>query len=219
MAIEAIIFDFDGVVADSEYIAAKVVAELATELGYRLSRDEALDLFVGKRALEVCEMLRREITKDLPDLEDVMLSRTLSAFAKDLSPVKGVTAFLKRHRSIPRCIASSSSHKRLEVSLCKLGLEEAFSGHVYSADDVARGKPFPDLFLHAAQQLVVLPENVLVIEDSPAGVKAAKAAGMRVAGLLAGAHVRPGLSEHLAAAGADFLASEFEDLERYLDSL
>ncbi|MCW1431586.1 HAD family hydrolase [Novosphingobium sp. JCM 18896] len=214
MSIEALIFDFDGVIADSEHIANVVVSELSTQLGYSVCPEDALDIFVGKRSSEVRDIIEQETGQALPGFETTLLSRTLEAFARGLEPVKGAAAYLERHSGTPKCIASSSSHARLEASLAKIGLREHFAGRVFSADDVARGKPFPDLFLHAANQLAVLPSRVLVIEDSVSGVKAAKAAGMSVVGLLAGSHVRPNLAERLAAAGADFLVADYEELDR-----
>lgn len=216
MRFEAIIFDFDGVVADSEYIANVVAADLATELGYSITTEDALRLFVGKRSSEVREIIERETGKAHPEFEATLLSQTLAAFERELTPVRGVTDYIERYAQVRRCIASSSSHARLRASLRKIGLAELFGDRVFSADDVARGKPFPDLFLHAARQLGAAPSQVLVIEDSAAGIKAAKAAGMYAVGLMAGAHVRPSLSDSLRAAGADFLASDYEDLNRLL---
>lgn len=217
MGIGAIIFDFDGVIADSEFIAIAVAARLATELGYAVAPEDALVLFVGKRSSEVREFVEQATGKPQPGFEATLLSRTLEAFAKELVPIDGVAAYIDRHAEIPRCIASSSSHVRLEASLAKIGLSGRFAGRVFSADDVTRGKPFPDLFLYAANQLGVAPSDVLVVEDSVGGVTAAKAAGMRVVGLLAGAHVRPGLAGRLKAAGADFLADSYDDVDRLIE--
>ncbi|BAK65769.1 putative phosphatase [Sphingobium sp. SYK-6] len=216
MRFSALIFDFDGVIADSEYIANRVAAQLVTEIGYQVSTEGALQLFVGKRSSDVREIIERATGLTLTDFEAKLLSRTLDAFLDELEPIKGVRAFLDCHAEIPRCIASSSSHARLNASLAKIDLISHFAGRVFSADDVARGKPFPDLFLYAAKRLGATPGEVLVIEDSVGGVSAAKAAGMHVVGLLAGTHVRPGLSERLEAAGADFLANDYDDVARLL---
>lgn len=212
-----IIFDFDGVIADSEVVACEVAAAYATELGYPLSAEEGLSLFMGKRAAEVRSMVENHSGKPQPDFENQLLERTIGAFSRELNPVKGVVAFLDRHSDVPRCIASSSSHARLDASLRRLGLTDRFAGAVFSADDVGRGKPFPDLFLFASERMRVDPRSAIVIEDSPAGVMAGKAAGMTTYGILAGSHARHGLREQLHAAGADVIVDDFQTLSQLID--
>lgn len=128
----------------------------------------------------------------------------------------GVRDFIAAHDDIPRCIASSSAHRRLQASLATIGLLDQFAGRVFSADDVSRGKPFPDLFLFAASKMGIAPASALVIEDSPHGVEAARAAGMTAIGLVAGGHVAHDLGERLTRAGALAVVRSYQDLSMLL---
>lgn len=212
MDIGLLIFDFDGVVADSEALACGVAAAYATELGFPMDADEGIARFMGKRSGQVRAIVEEHISRTVPEFETELLRRTLDAFAADLEPVAGVADFLRRHADIPRCIASSSSHARLRASLDRLGFTALFEGRIFSADDVARGKPFPDLLLHAAAAMGVDRHRALVIEDSPAGVAAGKAASMTTIGLLAGSHQRAGSAQALREAGADHVVGSFAQL-------
>jgi HAD superfamily hydrolase (TIGR01509 family) len=216
MACRALIFDFDGVVADSETLACGVAAVYATELGAPMTSAEGLANFVGKRVADVASLITERGGVVPEDFADQLHRRTLAGFSERLEPVAGVEAFLEAHHFLPRCIASSSSHARLDASLARLGLSHWFDGHIYSADDVARGKPFPDLFLHAARMLGCAPADALVIEDSSSGVTAAVAAGMPVIGLLAGSHVGADHGAKLLAAGASAIAEDYETVSAWM---
>jgi HAD superfamily hydrolase (TIGR01509 family) len=148
------------------------------------------------------------------DLGDKLKAATLARLRSDLSEVPGAGAFIRSLGDRPRAIASSSSADRLALCLEVLGFSAAFEGRVFSADMVARGKPEPDIYLLAARALAVDPRCCTVIEDSASGVIAGKAAGMRVIGLCAGSHVRPGHAERLQAAGADHVAESWEAVAR-----
>ncbi len=185
----ALIFDFDGVIADSEAIANTVLAETVTGLGHATTLDQALARYMGRRWTEVVAEIEAAIGKPVPsNFSDQLRFATLERFRTDLKEVSGATAFIRRFSHIPRCIASSSSIDRLQLCLSVLGLEVEFGGHVYSADMVARGKPHPDIFLYAASKLGVNPNECLVIEDSAGGIRAAVAAGMTAVGLSAASH-------------------------------
>lgn len=216
MAPKLLIFDFDGVVADSETLACAIAAAYATDLGAPTRADEGLALFMGKRVEDVATLVRERGGHPPDDFAQQLLARTLAAFATELRPVEGVEAFLDLHRDISRCIASSSSHVRLESSLRTIGLAEDFQGRVFSVEDVRRGKPFPDLFLHAARAMGADPADCMVIEDSAGGVKAGVAAGMGVVGLLAGSHIGAGHDDVLREAGADWVVQDYEELSRLL---
>ncbi len=175
----ALIFDFDGVIADSEAIANTVLAEVVTDLGHSTTLDQALARYSGRRWDEVVAEIEAAIGKPLPaDFSSELKHATLDRFRTDLKEVSGAANFIKRFAHIPRCIASSSSMDRLKLCLSVLALEAEFGINVFSADMVARGKPHPDIFLFAAGKLGVRPEQCLVIEDSAGGIKAAIAAGM-----------------------------------------
>lgn len=213
---ELLIFDFDGVVADSESLACAIAAAYATELGAPMSAQEGLNFMMGKRVTDVAALIAERGGAVPEDFADELLKRTLEGFAGRLEPVAGVESFLQAHRGLKRCIASSSSHRRLAVSLEKLGLQAWFDGRVFSVDEVARGKPSPDIFLHAANRMAVAPGKTLVIEDSVTGVKAGAAAGMSVAGLLAGSHIGPDHADALRSAGATLVVESYAELSAWM---
>ncbi|WP_206239246.1 HAD family hydrolase [Novosphingobium terrae] len=209
----ALIFDFDGVIADSEALANIVLAEEISALGRPTSYDDALDRYMGQRWHDLAALIAADIGACLPKgFAKKLMVNTLTRFRSDLTEVTGATAFIRRFATLPRCIASSSSMERLEVCLEVLNLSDLFTDRVFSADLVERGKPYPDIFLHAAQQLNARPEDCIVIEDSPSGVKAGIAAGMRVIGLCAGSHIRTGHGERLRAAGATHIAHNWDEV-------
>jgi HAD superfamily hydrolase (TIGR01509 family) len=211
----ALIFDFDGVIADSEAIANTVLAETVTQLGHATTLDQALARYSGRRWDEAVAEIEAAVGRPLPqNFSEELKLATLDRFRTDLKEVSGATNFIKRFAHVPRCIASSSSLDRLQLCLSVLALEAEFGSHVFSADMVARGKPHPDIFLFAASRLGVSPEKCLVIEDSASGIRAAVAAGMTVVGLCAASHIREGHDLRLSDAGAVHLAHSWSDVER-----
>jgi HAD superfamily hydrolase (TIGR01509 family) len=212
----ALIFDFDGVIADSEAIANTVLAETVSELGHPTTLDQALTRYMGRRWSEVVTEIEAAIGRPLPDnFSDQLKLATLERFRTDLKEVSGATDFIRRFAHLPRCIASSSSIDRLQLCLSVLGLQAEFGSHVYSADMVARGKPHPDIFLYAASKLGVKPNECLVIEDRAGGIRAAIAAGMTVVGLSAASHIRDGHGLRLRDAGAVHLAQSWAEVEHF----
>jgi HAD superfamily hydrolase (TIGR01549 family) len=210
----ALIFDFDGVIADSEAIANTVLAEIVTGLGHPTTLDQSLTRYSGQRWDEVIAGIEAAIGKPLPsDFSGQLKLATLERFRTDLKEVSGAANFIRRFSHIPRCIASSSSIDRLQLCLSVLKLEAEFGNHVFSADMVARGKPHPDIFLFAAGKLGVSPDECLVIEDSAGGIRAAVAAGMTAIGLCAASHIREGHDAKLRDAGAVHLAQSWSDVE------
>jgi HAD superfamily hydrolase (TIGR01509 family) len=211
----ALIFDFDGVIADSEAIANTVLAETVTALGHATTLDQALVRYSGKRWADVMAEIKAATGKPLPaDFSGELKRSTLDRFRTDLKEVSGATDFIRKFSDIPRCIASSSSMDRLQLCLSILGLEAEFEGRVFSADMVARGKPHPDIFLLAAGKLGATPSECLVIEDSTGGIKAAVAAGMTAIGLCAASHIRDGHDVTLRGAGAVHLANSWCEVEQ-----
>ncbi len=163
--------------ADSEVLSNSVIAEIVTELGKPTTVDDAYRTFMGKRLSEVIETIEAVIGRKLPpDFTDAYQLRTFDAFRTRLKPVSGAREFLEAWHAVPRCIASSSSPERLALSLEVLNMTALFEGRVFSTSNVARGKPHPDIFLHAAEQLGVEPADCIVIEDSVGGVTAGHAA-------------------------------------------
>jgi HAD superfamily hydrolase (TIGR01509 family) len=219
MTVGLLIFDFDGVIADSEGLANEVLARYATELGTPMSQQNALDRFAGKRIGDVTASVEQLVGGPLPGFTDELQRRTLKAFETGLREVWGVGAFLHEHRNLPRCIASSSAPERIKFCLSLLKLGSYFGDNIFSADHVARGKPHPDIFLLAADRMNADRSTAVVIEDSPGGVQAALAAGMRVIGLLAATHLRHDHREKLRAAGAELLAADYNEVSKILATL
>src|SRR5947207_2758390 len=210
-----IVFDFDGVIADSEMLANAVLAEIVTELGAPMMLEGSLQAFTGKRFDEVIAMVSAMTGRSVADCAAVNLERrTIARFRRELKEVAGVRAYLDAFGHVKRCIASSSSPQRLAACLDILGFADAFGSNVYSASLVARGKPHPDIFLHAARQCGVAPADAIVIEDSVNGIRAAVAAGMTAIGLLAASHVRPGHAERMRNAGAHHIAHTYHEVEQ-----
>ncbi|SDJ22920.1 haloacid dehalogenase superfamily, subfamily IA, variant 3 with third motif having DD or ED/haloacid dehalogenase superfamily, subfamily IA, variant 1 with third motif having Dx(3-4)D or Dx(3-4)E [Bradyrhizobium sp. Rc2d] len=212
----ALIFDFDGVIADSEAIANAVLAETVTALGHSTTLDQALARYSGRRWSEAVAEIEAAIGRPLPsDFSKKLKCTTLERFRTDLKEVRGAANFIRRFSHIPRCIASSSSIDRLQLCLSVLALEAEFVDRVFSADMVQRGKPHPDIFLLAADRLGVPAKECLVIEDSAGGIEAAVAAGMTAVGLCAASHIRAGHHLKLKNAGAVHLADSWFDVERF----
>jgi HAD superfamily hydrolase (TIGR01509 family) len=215
-----IIFDFDGVLADSEMLANTVLAEIVSGLGVPTTPDDALRHYMGQRLHEVIAAIEAAVGRPLPnDFQHDLQDRTLARFRGDLRVVDGARAYIEAFLHVPRCIASSSSPDRLALCLEILNLAEFFGPHVYSASQVPRGKPHPDIFLHAARQMGVDPRTGLVIEDSVGGVEAGIAAGMTVIGLLAGSHIRDGHASRLKEAGAHYVAATFSEAQEITRAL
>jgi HAD superfamily hydrolase (TIGR01509 family) len=175
-----VIFDCDGVLIDSERLAIKVEVEVLSELGWHLTEAEVIERFVGRSDRDMHAMIEAQLGSRLPVAwQDRFEPRYRQSFAADLAPVDGVVDALDQI-TLPSCVASSATHAHLRYTLQLTGLYERFAGRIFSSEDVARGKPAPDLFLHAAKQLATSPAECVVVEDSQPGVHAARAAGMRV---------------------------------------
>ncbi len=184
--IELVIFDCDGVLVDSERIAVRVHVALGAELGWPLTEDEVVDRFVGRSHAAIHE----RIAARLGERTAATWSRRFEqlhreAVDAELAPVEGLPEALDAI-NLPTCVASSGSHEKMRHTLGRTGLYERFAGRIYSATEVTRGKPAPDLFLHAARQMGVDPAACAVVEDSRPGVHAARAAGMRAFGYAGG---------------------------------
>jgi HAD superfamily hydrolase (TIGR01509 family) len=221
----ALIFDFDGVIADSEVLVNQAMADTLTGLGLPTTLEQSLSIFLGKRWPEVMALVQARLAAQgrggtMPaSFSDDLKAAVHVRFRGELTEVPGARAFIRAHAHLPRAIASSSSADRLALCLDVLGLAEDFGGHVYSADLVTRGKPNPDIFLLAAERLNADPADCLVIEDSPGGIRAARAAGMTAIGLAAAAHLPPGHAQALGDAGAHHIAASWDDVQRIVKPL
>jgi HAD superfamily hydrolase (TIGR01509 family) len=187
---ELVIFDCDGVLVDSEPLAMRVLLEGLAEVGCRLDEAIAYERFLGRSLATVQAIVRDEFGLGLTDEQiERMRERLFDLFRRELRPMPGIAAALDA-LPMPRCVASSSQPDRIALSLEVAGLLPRFAPHLFSAAMVGRGKPAPDLFLHAATCMARPPEACLVIEDSPAGIEAARRAGMAVLGFVGGSHAR-----------------------------
>ena len=175
-----VIFDCDGVLVDSETIAIRVDQRVLADLGWDLRLDEIVRRFVGKSEADFVAQIEEHLEITLPaGWDDRYQDWYRRAFDLHLHAVDGVEEALDRLR-LPHCVASSGTHSKIRRTLGKTGLLPRFEGKIFSAEDVPRGKPSPDLFLHAADSLGYRPEECAVVEDSVHGVEAARAAGMHV---------------------------------------
>jgi HAD superfamily hydrolase (TIGR01509 family) len=176
-----LILDCDGVLVDSEPLSNRALAEALTAAGHPMTTEESMHMFMG-RSWASCEAIMRERFGAVPEgLADDSHRRMTAAFEAELRPVAGVEAALDAI-DVPICVASSGSHAKIRLSLGLTGLLPRFEGRIFSATEVERGKPAPDLFLHAARSMGFSPADCVVVEDSPVGVEAARAAGARVLG-------------------------------------
>ena len=215
--IDLLIFDFDGVVADSEVLANTALAGYLTAAGRPTTLDDSIRLFMGKRLQDVRMAAEQWLGRPLPDdFETDYRDKTRDLMRRHVRPVAGVGDFLDRHEHIERCVASSSMHGWLDHCVDKFGFRPHFGQRLYSASEVKNGKPAPDIFLLAAERMGVDADRILVIEDSPAGVEGARAAGMEAIGFLGGSHIREGHGLRLEAAGANALVADYTALAHYL---
>jgi HAD superfamily hydrolase (TIGR01509 family) len=179
---DLVIFDNDGVLVDSEWLANGVLAGLLTEYGLPCTREDCIRDYMGSTMGRVRAMAEARLGRALPrDLEDRYHEQLFVAFRTELTAIPGVHEVVTA-LTIPTCVASSGTRERIRLALTKTGLYPLFDGRMFSAQDVARGKPDPDLFLHAARAMGVAPGRCAVIEDSPLGVEAANRAAMTAFG-------------------------------------
>lgn len=206
-----VIFDCDGVLVDSERLSHTVLCEMLHELGVVLGFDDAVQRFIGT-SLPVCmERVRELLGCAPPDRFEVEFGiRTRAAFAAGLTAVPGVEDVLSS-LTIQYCVASNGDRAKVDFTLGHTGLLPRFAGRIYTADDVQNPKPAPDIFLHAARSMHADPLHTIVVEDTPTGVTAGKAAGMKVIGFAA---MTP--AARLQAAGADAIANTMAEVRSLL---
>ena len=185
-----VIFDCDGVLVDSEPISFSVLRETLTTAGVDVSESRAYQQFLGKSMASITRMIAEEFAISLSEAHIEQMRRDLFArFATELQPIPGIDELLHTF-PYPHCVASSSQPERIRLSLTTTGLIDFFEPNIFSATMVKRGKPEPDLFLHAASAMGFDPGQCIVVEDSPAGIKAAHAAGMQVFAFTGGSHAK-----------------------------
>ncbi|MBK8458576.1 MAG: HAD family hydrolase [Phyllobacteriaceae bacterium] len=218
---DLVIFDCDGVIVDSEIIAATVEAEMLAEAGVAIAAEDIMARYAGLTFRDILLSVERDAQVPLSaSLLDRCHAEVDRRLATELNAIDGV------ERAIASagerfCIASNSNADRIAMMLRKTGLADLFDGNIYSAFDVPNGKPkpAPDVFLHAARAMGAEPARTIVIEDSVHGVKAAKAAGMRVIGFTGGAHSWPGHADALTEAGAETVVRRHADVPATIEAL
>lgn len=213
MPLAALIFDCDGVLVDSEPLSVAELGHALRGAGATITDAQIFDRMIGRSVAQVSAMMRDEqgvdVAPALPGYRESLRRR----FQTELQPIPGIGDAIRAMGDLPRTVASSSGPDRIAQSLHLTGLADLFGRNICSAVEVTHGKPAPDLFLLAAARLGVDPARCIVIEDSEAGVRAAKAAGMRVVGFLGGSHAGvAGLACKLPALGVDALAHHADDL-------
>jgi HAD superfamily hydrolase (TIGR01509 family) len=215
MSVQAVIFDFDGVVADSEVRANQCLAESLTAIGLPTTYEDSLRYYCGYNWQESEKRIVEKLGGPLPaDFRERHRELAKIKFAEGFDPVAGVREFLASLGEVPRAIASSSNLDYIRSALKKFGFTDTFGEHVYSADGWDKGKPHPDIYWAAAEGLGVDPAKSLAIEDSPAGATAAVAAGMTVIGFCGGGHIldRDAHAEKLRAVGVHYIAYDYDQV-------
>jgi HAD superfamily hydrolase (TIGR01509 family) len=214
MPVDLVIFDCDGVLVDSEVISCHAHAETLTRHGYPITADQVLLRFLGVSDREARQTVENEMGRRLPDDFDAQIKQAaLQRYASELAAIPYVGEAIDAI-GVAKCVASSGTHEKIRHGLTCAGLYDRLAPDIFSATQVERGKPAPDLFLFAAERMRVAPARCVVIEDSIPGIKGARAAGMTVFGFHGGSHCRPGYGETLKNAGA---FATFDDMRQLPD--
>ena len=211
----AILFDFDGVLIESEFIGNKHIADYLTSIGHPTTPEQSMANFMGYAGKDFLDRVEAWIGRALP--EDFFAAREIEdarVMAEGIGEVAGAVAFVRSlPADLPKAVVSSSSTRWIRRHLEHLGLSDAFGEHLYSGrEHVERGKPQPDLYLFAADKLGVAIGDCAIIEDSPVGATGAVASGGHVIGLCAGSHCAPDHADRLRAIGVAAVASSFDEV-------
>lgn len=216
---DALLFDFDGVLIESEAAGNRQIASYLTGIGHPTTPAESMANFMGLSGNDFLSAVERWIGRPVPEqFHTARRAEDARCIAEGIEEVAGAVAFVRAlPADLPRAVVSSSNTRWLHAHLAHLGLADAFGTHVYSgAEHVTRGKPAPDLYLHAAAALGVPIERCAIIEDSPVGATGAVASGGFVIGLVAGSHCAPGHDERLRAIGVHAVARDFDEVAALL---
>ena len=214
MSFDLIIFDCDGVLVDSEVISCRAHADVLSRHGYPITSEQVFHRFLGRSTKQANAEVEAELGCALPgSFHGQLQDELFRAFEVDLEAVPHIHAALGEVTQAV-CVASSGSQARMRVTLGRTRLYDRFAPNIFSASQVANGKPAPDLFLFAAERMQTAPERCIVIEDSVAGIAGAIAAGMPVLGFHGGSHCREGYGAKLRDAGA---TATFDDMRQLPD--
>lgn len=216
---KALLFDFDGVLLESEFAGNRQIAEFLTQAGHPTSAADSMANFMGLSGVHFTQAIEKWIGGPVPDgFWEARTAEDARVLAEGVDAVAGAVAFVRTlPADLPRAIVSSSTTHWIATHLDHLGIRDAFGDHIYSGKEhVANGKPAPDLYLYGAQQLGVAIEDCAILEDSPVGVTGAVASGARVIGLCAGSHCGIGHDDRLRALGVTEIAHGFDEVARLL---
>ncbi|GGE14239.1 haloacid dehalogenase [Aureimonas endophytica] len=219
-SLSLVMFDCDGVLIDSEILAARVEAEMLRDYGCELSPEELAHRFAGLTWARIMELLTAETGITFPDdLKDRVGAEFDRRAPKELVAIEGVNEMLDA-LELPRCICSNSSSAQLKFMLSHVGLWDRFRPYVYPSREVGEGhpKPAPDVYLHGCAEFGVRPRQAIVLEDSVHGVAAAVAAGCRVVGFTGASHSYPGHGEALSDAGAETVIARLRDFPAVVEA-
>lgn len=222
MTVDAIIFDFDGVLLESEFEGNRALAQLLTELGHATSFEQAFKHFSGLSGRQFIAAIESRIGEKLPpEFHTRRNEQSVRALREGIDAVAGAVEFVRSlPKALPIAVASSSSTKWIRAHLNHLGLSDAFGEHVYSGHEhVEHGKPAPDIYLHAARAIGVDISRSVVLEDSEVGAKGALASGATVIGIAAGRHCFDGHAQVLKALGVKHVAASFDEVVKLIDQL
>ncbi len=214
--ISQIIFDCDGVLVDTEIVAAEVMIDMLSGMGIKMDIEQYIDEFTGKTFSDIIKHF--DITPETGKSIESMARDSEQAIYNSLRSVNGMPELVKSLK-LPVAVASNSNIWQVEKAIRFLEIENIVNGHYFSSEMVAHPKPFPDVYLLAAERTRQLPENCLVVEDSYSGVKAAKDAGMNVIGFCGGSHIRNGHAMRLQSLGVSAIAFNAEELDNVISSL
>ncbi len=215
MKFAAILFDFDGVLIESEYAGNAQIADYLTAIGHPTTPEQSMAQFMGYSGADFLDRVVRWIGRPLPeDFQTARRAEDDRVMREGIDAVAGAVAFVRSlPADLPKAVVSSSSTRWIRRHLDHIGLRDAFGEHLYSgAEHVARGKPAPDLYLHASKALGVPIAECLILEDSPVGATGAVASGGYVIGLCAGTHCAPGHAARLTAIGVNAVAGSFGEV-------
>jgi HAD superfamily hydrolase (TIGR01509 family) len=216
---DAILFDFDGVLLESEYASNRQIAEFLTSAGHPTTPEESMANFMGLASTDFLTAIERWIGRAVPDdFHAARAEEDRRVLDEGLEAVAGAIDFIRAlPPGLPRAIVSSSSVQWIDTHLRHLGVRDAFGDQIFSGrEHVQRGKPAPDIYLHAAAALGVDIARTVILEDSPVGVTGALASGAHVIGLVAGTHCAPDHAEKLRALGVRDIARDFDEVARLI---
>jgi len=219
MKFNGILFDFDGVLLESEYAGNRHLAETLTALGHPVTTAESMAHFMGLSGQDFLDAIAVRIGHPIPEgFAAIRAAEDKRAMNEGIDPVAGAIAFVRSlPPALPRAIASSSSTAWIERHLEHMGIRDAFGANIFSGrEHVARGKPEPDVYLHAAKAIGIDIARTVILEDSPVGVTGAVASGATVIGLVAGQHCAPDHADRLRALGAQAIARDFDEVARLI---